>query len=167
MSYDPFASRYDLKLGIEGSPDHWWVTTAFLQPFASRYELKGHQIIGELRPFNNPSKGTPFRLKGHQIIGELRPVWKDALRNYINWRVTRSLVSYDQKPAIPNSLKELKGHQIIGELRLIGLRLKLILKTLKGHQIIGELRPNCSCSITYSLKLKGHQIIGELRPRIG
>ena len=31
--------------------------------------------------------------------------------------VTRMLVSYDQKPAMPNSLNELHGHQNVGELR--------------------------------------------------
>ena len=79
--------------------------------------LKGHQIIGELRPelsvslhwhpierspdhwwvtTSPPASSMDFSiLKGHQIIGELRriPYCSHNLGTY--WKVTRSLVSYD------------------------------------------------------------------------
>ena len=56
--------------------------------------MKGHQIIGELRPAKSRGE-TSGILKGHQIIGELR------LRG--DSQVSRA--------------RRLKGHQIIGELR--------------------------------------------------
>ena len=60
--------------------------------------LKGHQIIGELRPVTifEPD-ALNAELKGHQIIGELRPLPRGHV--------------------FPN--RKLKGHQIIGELRHI------------------------------------------------
>ena len=67
------SERLQYNLQIEGSPDHWWVTS----------ELKASYSL------------LPYRLKGHQIIGELRPV-SNKVRWYLprDWRVTRSLVSY-------------------------------------------------------------------------
>ena len=58
--------------------------------------LKGHQIIGELRPAGKKLLAQIDALKGHQIIGELRPITKRSM-------------SF--------ALHILKGHQIIGELR--------------------------------------------------
>ena len=85
-------------LAIAGK--HWKVTRSLVsydQRNAGAMHLlllKGHQIIGELRP---PFKVAKFRtkLKGHQIIGELRQIVP------INY-------SFGY---------QLKGHQIIGELR--------------------------------------------------
>ena len=62
---------------IERSPDHWWVTTEGYHLFFCFMSLKGHQIIGELRPALSASS------------------WIDQR----NWKVTRSLVSYDKAPA--------------------------------------------------------------------
>ena len=39
-----------------------------------QYLLKGHQIIGELRPLRWIKPTDLSKLKGHQIIGELRPI---------------------------------------------------------------------------------------------
>ena len=88
-----------LSTKIERSPDHWWVTTcissccynfsywkvtrslvsydcSIQEDFACSLILKGHQIIGELRP-TLPTVGVvTVALKGHQIIGELRHVYK-------------------------------------------------------------------------------------------
>ena len=102
-----------------------------------------------------------------------------------DWKVTRSLVSYDHKWVKVVPKISLKGHQIIGELRLIiccQIAHCLIERSpdhwwvttcsfaaeenplrLKGHQIIGELRPSSMQKDTFQW-LKGHQIIGELRP---
>ena len=105
-------------IAIEGSPDHWWVTTFWYFNNASALLLKGHQIIGELR-------------RNLWSINEVQ----------VNWRVTRSLVSYDYVLQFLSDYKPLKGHQIIGELRLFCLRDCRKSCELKGHQIIGELRP--------------------------
>ena len=158
----PRCKRYSYGyLIIEGSPDHWWVTTVILHTPLLSNTLKGHQIIGELRLF--------YLL----------------MIRMVNWRVTRSLVSYDGIVSYKLKLELLKGHQIIGELRLHWFRCGLIISKLKGHQIIGELRlylgvfffsgfiegsPDHWWVTTHNplywadlAKLKGHQIIGELR----
>ena len=102
---------------IEGSPDHWWVTTPLLLYYLKLLILKGHQIIGELRRNSlridkiSIIEGSPDHwwvttkhasyipplhgLKGHQIIGELRLHTQCVSSPSIDWRVTRSLVSYD------------------------------------------------------------------------
>ena len=59
-------------LRIEGSPDHWWVTTHIFVCFDRIFLLKGHQIIGELRRCYRLFVRATRQLKGHQIIGELR-----------------------------------------------------------------------------------------------
>ena len=104
-------------------------------------KLKGHQIIGELR------LEYKFTLWGVKIERSPDHWWvttmaiKPAIR-YWNWKVTRSLVSYDVRVLHRNYLvldwkvtrslvsydwsftfssiskTKLKGHQIIGELRL-------------------------------------------------
>ena len=105
---------------------------------------------------------SQVRLKGHQIIGELRQVARSGATRTVDWKVTRSLVSYDYCNHNNNNNK-LKGHQIIGELRLYPLQQLLSNQLLKGHQIIGELRLT-KRSMSFALHiLKGHQIIGELR----
>ena len=78
-------------------------------------------------------------LKGHQIIGELRLHDLPLYDQLLHWRVTRSLVSYDLPDLSGLNVLILKGHQIIGELRLTKRYLSSWVK-LKGHQIIGELR---------------------------
>ena len=80
-----------------------------------------------------------------------------------NWKVTRSLVSYDYTVSLESRQDQLKGHQIIGELRLVNIILKGKINKLKGHQIIGELRQYVYSLLKKSHRLKGHQIIGELR----
>ena len=62
--------RHPVDLGghapnIEGSPDHWWVTTEVGVWIVVVRTLKGHQIIGELRlytvtnSFVNSIEGSP------------------------------------------------------------------------------------------------------------
>ena len=62
--------------------------------------LKGHQIIGELRQIILNLKLLMMWLKGHQIIGELRPELVYVKDNKADWKVTRSLVSYDPLPLV-------------------------------------------------------------------
>ena len=150
---------------IERSPDHWWVTTNLSALITRSVTLKGHQIIGELRL---------------NIVFIIVVIDK-------NWKVTRSLVSYDTLFLPVSTSFSLKGHQIIGELRPIIITSNIFSHKLKGHQIIGELRlsnatlPTVGTGIERSpdhwwvttcfhivlhwttSKLKGHQIIGELR----
>ena len=126
---------------IEGSPDHWWVTTQQHQQYPTHVILKGHQIIGELRLlFKEGISIVLSILKGHQIIGELRHNTMSDSSDSIDWRVTRSLVSYDIFKMIFDRNILLKGHQIIGELRLGSMIEQYCSIKLKGHQIIGELR---------------------------
>ena len=80
--------------------------------------MKGHQIIGELRPSDKYSFNLAAALKGHQIIGELRLLHQVLEHLYF----------------------QLKGHQIIGELRPSDKYSFNLAAALKGHQIIGELR---------------------------
>ena len=124
---------------IEGSPDHWWVTTKFFFIIHTVIKLKGHQIIGELRRCTDCCN-VKLKLKGHQIIGELwhlclvEPPLVHTLKGHQiigelrlsgfydcvsakDWRVTRSLVSYDNNELFFIIGGKLKGHQIIGELR--------------------------------------------------
>ena len=82
-----------------------------------RIELKGHQIIGELRPNAFLQREHSVRLKGHQIIGELR-LGAKLLKEYgvierspDHWWVTTTGTS------LVSRVRKLKGHQIIGELR--------------------------------------------------
>ena len=119
VSYDLISSTLDTFHFIERSPDHWWVTTSIFICSYKPLPLKGHQIIGELRP-SRCAKTCDTQLIERSpdhwwvtTVFNMRYIW------YPNWKVTRSLVSYDPAaPAIPNSLR-LKGHQIIGELRQI------------------------------------------------
>ena len=72
VSYDFDVVFIKIMIDIERSPDHWWVTTFLQKRLTKNVSLKGHQIIGELR--HNLLCGYGF---------------------YSNWKVTRSLVSYD------------------------------------------------------------------------
>ena len=117
VSYDIKGIPMDSLFKIEGSPDHWWVTTKLTSYLQSPYRLKGHQIIGELRLtlLNEFFELVP--LKGHQIIGELRRLPLKSLWLHLiegspdHWWVTTSIWLINFLPAA------LKGHQIIGELR--------------------------------------------------
>ena len=163
VSYDEQGVSYLEHPYIERSPDHWWVTTP-----------------------TNARDDSSIALKGHQIIGELRQTTNVVFFTKTNWKVTRSLVSYDFNSFRKSKHNTLKGHQIIGELRLYWCCLVLswpdierspdhwwvttassfLLSapiSLKGHQIIGELRHNVIKTLWYRQTLKGHQIIGELR----
>ena len=79
---------------------HWKVTRSLVSYDLSIHVwlkvaiLKGHQIIGELR-LTQGSYSNVLLLKGHQIIGELRLTWCLSIRHQSDWKVTRSLVSYD------------------------------------------------------------------------
>ena len=81
-----------------------------------------------------------LRLKGHQIVGELRPnLVADALVAEIEGSPDRWWVTSYEALNIRMFIT-LKGHQIVGELRLHTLLLSNTQLQLKGHQIVGELR---------------------------
>ena len=143
VSYDKILFSLRICFNIERSPDHWWVTTTiwFLAQYQSE-QLKGHQIIGELR-LRQTSKhpyGLIERSPDHWWV---TTVILKRLSIGIHWKVTRSLVSYDIDRIFKDNWCILKGHQIIGELRLRALLTWLSPLILKGHQIIGELRLLC------------------------
>ena len=101
VSYDvQYLFYHQSESEIERSPDHWWVTTLFLSFRLCSAILKGHQIIGELR------------------LSVLLSVLLIE-----DWKVTRSLVSYDSAEENPCNWAWLKGHQIIGELRPVKLEI--------------------------------------------
>ena len=118
VSYALDSKFFNSCSSIERSPDHWWVTPLHPTTTVLQNLLKGHQIIGELRPSVKAEVSADKQLKGHQIIGELRLTTSGS----------------------PFSPCWLKGHQIIGELRPWTSRGTANLTILKGHQIIGELR---------------------------
>ena len=101
--------------------------------------LKGHQIIGELRPCHTSCLYGALQLKGHQIIGELRQI-----QLFKDW------------------ILQLKGHQIIGELRQLFACSKTFRKIERSpdHWWVTTI---CHYKNRNSIKLKGHQIIGALR----
>ena len=140
MSYDSVLSVRKHLLFIEGSPDHWWVTTLCIFRRVLFRSLKGHQIIGELRLGYKSFCSSSHILKGHQIIGELRLKPFGLSGEWRHWRVTRSLVSYDQEN-LPDVLNHLYWRVTRSLVSYDGfyINLQLYLK-LKGHQIIGELR---------------------------
>ena len=106
VSYDGTPLLGGENGSIERSPDHWWVTTICIFWWEMHLILKGHQIIGELRPLTCRSCKEWLRLKGHQIIGELRRLYLSIYASGLNWKVTRSLVSYDNPfHTIYNSIK--------------------------------------------------------------
>ena len=150
---------------IEGSPDHWWVTTKTLPHLSSKVRLKGHQIIGELRLVDKAVsiaveaiEGSPdhwwvtteyqllmilsIQLKGHQIIGELRRFNSFRKSKHNNWRVTRSLVSYDDSLTTLAKVGFIEGSPDHWWVTTKRNSLLLFKSRLKGHQIIGELRHN-------------------------
>ena len=49
VSYDKRAAATTNARDIERSPDHWWVTILLRHVVSVPLQLKGHQIIGELR----------------------------------------------------------------------------------------------------------------------
>ena len=88
-------SYQQLARNIERSPDHWWVTTILHQSVLRVYEIErspDHWWVTTLSHTTLPKVGL---LKGHQIIGELRLVGSFHYKMLTNWKVTRSLVSYD------------------------------------------------------------------------
>ena len=164
MSYDTH-QRYYLIFGIiERSPDHWWVTTNTLPRDPNTLTLKGHQIIGELRPQLLQLLSLQLVLKGHQIIGELRRlnVLILDLRNLLkghqiigelrliticsygsasDWKVTRSLVSYDTTAFEAVARATIERSPDHWWVTTETIRTQQLQYKLKGHQIIGELRP--------------------------
>ena len=163
MSYDSILLKALPLLKIERSPDHWWVTT-----FIWKW------VCGHLFIERSPDHWwvTTFLHKANTV----RLNWKvtRSLVSYdvkffnINpvadyWRVTRSLVSYDvEKVEIHFYGIWLKGHQIIGELRRREYNNELrclhwrVTRSLVSYDIFLE-------TSKLFIKLKGHQIIGELR----
>ena len=124
---------------IEGSPDHWWVTTKFhLQELKMFYwrvtrSLVSYDILGNRLPYENHWRVTRSLVSYDIYLGTTPP---DAF----NWRVTRSLVSYDL-----SGLEGLQDFEIEGSPDHWWVTTTLIvwIETplgLKGHQIIGELR---------------------------
>ena len=91
----PIFSKPTLAQKIERSPDHWWVTTVLPAVVYSRPLIErspDHWWVTTVLYMGEPPMAL---LKGHQIIGELR-LWRPAFNDSdINWKVTRSLVSYD------------------------------------------------------------------------
>ena len=84
---------------IEGSPDHWWVTTVVVDLAMIIALIEGSPDHWWVTTVHCCHLNTGFKLKGHQIIGELRHILlKDSVINSY-WRVTRSLVSYDSLKA--------------------------------------------------------------------
>ena len=103
----------------------------------------------------------------------------------VDWKVTRSLVSYDLGWSTSDSVTILKGHQIIGELRLdtshldmSPLNWKVTRSLVSYDQATGNTQwfrlywkvtrslvsyDKIHCISAKMQRLKGHQIIGELR----
>ena len=137
---------YDLVTSTSKFCSNWKVTRSLVSydrwGFALLIvnRLKGHQIIGELRPLTQspPEQATfierspdhwwvttwakySFNLAAHWKV--TRSLVSYDLRSYNqvkvkpHWKVTRSLVSYDFFASVLMSEAKLKGHQIIGELR--------------------------------------------------
>ena len=81
---------------IERSPDHWWVTTTPLCPLCPQDKLKGHQIIGELRRscISHDDLLYDWKVTRSLVSYDLSLVTQRMTNT--NWKVTRSLVSYDQ-----------------------------------------------------------------------
>ena len=110
---------------IEGSPDHWWVTTPVNPPASKRDLLKGHQIIGELRLLHSSNHLCSFYWRvTRSLVSYDFPLFKPLM--LLHWRVTRSLVSYDGTEIPFRITWWLKGHQIIGELRRLSRFLTLL-----------------------------------------
>ena len=132
---------------IEGSPDHWWVTTRWWPLYQCWWNWRVTRSLVSY-DMKTTSLTCSFSLKGHQIIGELRQIngsircWDliegspdhwwvttnglSCFDSHFNWRVTRSLVSYDIYYFKYAWWTGLKGHQIIGELRLLYLAIVLL-----------------------------------------
>ena len=131
---------YDRYSYIEGSPDHWWVTTHVTIP--CQY---------------------PLLIEGSPDHWWVTTLFISCKIFFLNWRVTRSLVSYDNSDFIPTPKAVLKGHQIIGELRLWRPAFKLSDITIEGSPDHWWVTTKMAIKTTQTTTLKGHQIIGELR----
>mgnify|MGYP006952325261 CR=1 FL=1 len=83
----------------------------------------------------------------------------------LNWKVTRSLVSYDDSDTTFAKVGLLKGHQIIGELRLWATSFLPSADNWKVTRSLVSYDQTLKPELSF-LWLKGHQIIGELRPSI-
>ena len=134
-------TSHKISTNIEGSPDRWWVTT----PVFSRTNI-GSYIEGSPDRWWVTTSRTTIgsymkTLKGHQIVGELRPVYNLCLvEPPLDWRVTRSLVSYDN--CLSFDIKE---------------------PTIEGSPDRWWVTTSSVCNVMRWFKLKGHQIVGELR----
>ena len=142
VSYDRIFTYCCCCCCIEGSPDHWWVTTDRTNLITCLFRLKGHQIIGELRLSKalsqhlNVIEGSPdhWWVTTVPSAGAIPPFLIEGSPDH--WWVTTS--PWDQigyAPSIEGSPdhwwvttqiiylatqnQSLKGHQIIGELRLL------------------------------------------------
>ena len=94
VSYDSSAGLLKKIHEIERSPDHWWVTThnSYSWSLNCNWKVTRSLVSYDWIPAFKLSLQT---LKGHQIIGELRPYRLNPRPWIHDWKVTRSLVSYD------------------------------------------------------------------------
>ena len=174
------------RVYIEGSPDHWWVTTS--KATLPTVGVLNWRVTRSLVSYDNyPAifdsnwviEGSPDHwwvttlpcssiMSSKYIEGSPDHWWVTTRRTSINlhfhyWRVTRSLVSYDYwMDELNESLIDWRVTRSLVSYDLLQ-SLNLMLLKLKGHQIIGELRPVYNLCLVEPPLLKGHQIIGELR----
>ena len=154
--------RANLKNGIEGSPDRWWVTSLLIPLICFVINWRVTRSLVSYVFFNNILlcliyiEGSPdhwwvtsclfpfFKvlvlLKGHQIVGELRQYSHNPPLSSWNWRVTRSLVSYVFFNNILLCLIYIEGSPDRWWVTSWITNCCHYLSRLKGHQIVGELR---------------------------
>ena len=149
---------------IEGSPDHWWVTTIPSECFKLPKKLKGHQIIGELRLMTPTLHCIMWdwrvtrSLVSYDLISNLQSIPLE------DWRVTRSLVSYDYSYLININNRVIEGspdHWWVTTAFFISSAKVFFIEGSPDHWWVTTWPFN---SASIFARLKGHQIIGELRP---
>ena len=104
---------------IERSPDHWWVTTyRLLSKYYKQYIERSpdHWWVTTTRRLLHLIISLDWKVTRSLVSYDF--VRSNCELLQLNWKVTRSLVSYDKSSACNKILLRLKGHQIIGELRL-------------------------------------------------
>ena len=143
VSYDGIFSYTTSKAEIEGSPDHWWVTT--IHSYVQLLLPVHWRVTRSLVSYDNFLGHSlyPKAIEGSPDHWWVTTIAGFASASSLNWRVTRSLVSYDLVSWTTPRFFKLKGHQIIGELRPKEMAARKSMEELKGHQIIGELRRCC------------------------
>ena len=152
------------RVYIEGSPDHWWVTTS--KATLPTVGVLNWRVTRSLVSYDNyPAifdsnwviEGSPDHwwvttlpcssiMSSKYIEGSPDHWWVTTRRTSINlhfhyWRVTRSLVSYDYNPIYPQRCLIIEGSPDHWWVTTPKSWVKIQIAALKGHQIIGELRP--------------------------